>query len=122
MLDNNKENVIKEDQKLLAGELIKYLKDEFRWFSIRWDTFEIKHKQVMENMLAKTPSICLHVAEVLRKNIGDDGLVPDDVWRCSSQEMDLLLLLALPYDDSEFVLTDDTGLVDISGKKILRAQ
>lgn len=107
--------------KNLTPQLIKYLRDEFKWFEQRWQYFDIEHKTFFEKMLDKHPEITLHIAGVIRKNIDKEGVIKDEVWRCSSAEMDLLLMLALPYDDSEFVLTDDTGLLDTSGKKILKS-
>lgn len=121
MLENNKENKNSEEAaKDLANQLVQYLKEEFRWFSIRWDTLEMKQKTILMQLLASDPGLCLHLATTLRKNVNDEGLIDNEVWRCTSQEMDLLLMVALPYDESEFVLTDDTGILDINGNKILR--
>jgi len=121
MLEKNVEKTEEQEAAAsLANQLVMYLKEEFRWFSIRWDTLEMKQKGILMQLLAKEPSICLHLASTLRKNVDEDGLVPDEVWRCTSKEMDLLLMVALPYDESEFVLTDDTGVLDINGNRILR--
>lgn len=121
MLDKNEEKTKEQEAASnLANQLVQYLKEEFRWFNIRWDTLEMKQKTILMQLLAKDPSLCLHLATVMRKNVDDEGLIKDEVWRCTSQEMDLLLMVALPYDESEFVLTDDTGVLDVNGNRILR--
>jgi hypothetical protein len=100
----------------LAGQLISYLKSEFVWFETRWNECDIEHKQLISKMLNQSPDIGYHLSVMMRRNIGQD------VWSVSSQELDLLVLLALPYDDDEYVLTDDTGIIGLDGKKILRGQ
>ena len=115
------DNIAKKSENSLAPQLIKYLRNEFVWFETRWNFFDIEHKVFFEKILDKHPEITLHLAGVIRKNIDDEGNIPNELWKCSSQEMELLTMLALPYDESEFVLEDDTGLIDLSGKKILKS-
>ena len=121
MSENNVEKTKEQEAaSSLANQLVMYLKEEFRWFNIRWDTLEMKQKTILMQLLAKDPSFCLHLATILRKNINEEGMIKDELWYCTSQELDLLTMVALPYDESEFVLTDDTGVLDINGNKIMR--
>lgn len=100
----------------LSGQIINYLKSEFVWFADRWQLSEIEHKKVLGKMLEDQPDIGYHLAVIFRRNENAK------VWTVSSQELDLLTMLALPYDDDEYVLSDDTGILGIDGKKILRGQ
>lgn len=102
-----------------SGEIISLLKS-YQWFDERWSNMNIEHKQLLGKMFDLHPSLGYHIVEVFKKNLNDKGDLPNDVWKLSSTEADLFLMLALPYDDSEMVLTDDTGLLDSSGNKILK--
>ena len=100
----------------LSGAIINYLKSEFVWFADRWQLSDIEHKQIMGKMLDAQPDIGYHLSCIMRRNENQD------VWTVSSTELDLLTILALPYDDDEFVLSDDTGILGLDGKKILRGR
>lgn len=98
-------------------EIIQYFKKHYVWFERRWATMEMNHKNLLGKMLDTHPLLGFYTEEMIERNSDKNGEI--DVWRVSSTEADVLCLLALPYDDSEMVLTDDTGLVDTNGNKIL---
>ena len=100
-------------------EIIQHLKS-YTWFDRRWSSMEINHKNLVSKMLDEHPSLGFYIEDVFNKNLDDDGELPKELWKVTSQEADLLVFLALPYDDSEMVLTDDTGILDTNGNKILR--
>ena len=102
-----------------SGKIISHFKDNFKWFAERWSEMNIEHKQLFGKMIDSTPSLGFYLDKIFQDNLNEDGDLPNEVWRVTSGEADLLLMLALPYDESEMVLKDDTGILDASGNKIL---
>lgn len=102
-----------------GAEIVSTFRSDYMWFEQRYSLMDIEHKTVFMKMLDKVPQIGLHLTNIFDKNLDAEGNLPDEVFRVTSQEADLLMLLALPYDDAEMVLTDDTGILDSRGNKIL---
>lgn len=116
--EQNQENIFMTKNQ--GYKITQHLKKEYVWFERRWATMEINHKNLVDKMLDEHPQIGFYIEDVFKKNLDDKGELPKELWRVSSTEADLLCLLALPYDESEMVLTDDTGILDTSGNKILK--
>jgi hypothetical protein len=102
-----------------GAEIVSFFREQFAWFEQRYSLMDIEHKTVFMKMLDNVPQLGLHLMNIFDKNLNEKGQLPDEVFRVTSQEADLLMLLALPYDDAEMVLTDDTGILDSRGNKIL---
>lgn len=103
-----------------SGKIISYLRQAYNWFEFRYNEMDIEHKTLIGKMLDANPSIGYHLDDIFKSNFDKEGNLPRELWRVTSSQADLLCMLALPYDESEMVLTDDTGLLDASGNKILK--
>jgi len=102
-----------------GAEIVSFFRSQYHWFEQRYSLMDIEHKTVFMKMIDNVPQLGLHLMNIFDKNLNEKGHLPDEVFRVTSQEADLLMLLALPYDDAEMVLTDDTGILDSRGNKIL---
>ena len=101
-----------------SGVIISHFRN-YKWFEYRYNEMNIEHKQLLSKLFDKHPMLGYHLDEIFKSNLDEEGDLPNELWRVKSSEADLLLMLALPYDDSEMVLTDDTGILDANGNKIL---
>lgn len=101
--------------------LLLYLKKQFKFFDLRYNSFDEDHKTAINEMVKRVPDICTYLHQILARNL-TNNVLDEGKWFVSTKEAELLLMLAIPSENEEVVLEDQepykVKLYGVDGNRI----
>ena len=101
--------------------LLLYLRKQFKFFDLRYNSFDEDHKTAINEMVKRVPDICTYLHQILARNL-NNNVLDEGKWFVNTKEAELLLMLAIPAENEEVVLEDQepykVKLYGVDGNRI----